>query len=272
MAEASTRSDPRIATLTYDLRVSSTEILSALEEIGQVAGWETQRGDDGIGILHVNFETAKQATEAAALGHIRSPKLTQNKATQTDPRDLIKPKMIRGKTRVPRHEDEAYTRLFCTLPWYQSPEAREEEFLRHFSQFGEVSYHKVIRNRDGDLRSAIVCYYEPKEAEAALRLCNPIYQAQPAEPRKMSFLDRNRPDHERRIRHRDCGRSIDRSTFRLHEATCRMLQNIKGHPSRTNSPVNPETAISPPQTLSPQEILNQITNLIGIHPTHPKQD
>lgn len=245
MEGASGLEDPNIANLTYDPKIPIQDILSALGQMGEVTSFRLGGITEGIPQLSVALRTVSQAKRVAMVNHIRRPEfsLTMDAGTQTpqetEPGASCMPAQESRKiestgnpnshppSRIPRYEDEAYTRLFCKLPWYHEQEEREEELIRHFSRFGELMYHKVMNDRCGQLRLAYVCYYLPENAADALRRCDPAYRARPAEPRKMSILDRNKADQDRLVRHAACGNYVEQSIIHLHENTCRRLKEFR---------------------------------------------
>lgn len=228
MAEASEWINPRTITLTTESKIPTPKLLKALEKLGPIIKFDLRRKDEKTASLMVTFKTPKTANEVPGINHVRNPRLqlTRNQSTQTTSRinqsvhNRLGP---RTSLRIPQYEDEAYTRLFCQLPSHNK-EATEERFLRHFSQFGDLIYHKIINDQYGQCKSGFVCYRRPEHAERALQNCDPRYRASPAKPRKMSLQDRNEPDHKRQTLHDVCGKQVERSIYHLHEDTCRRLR------------------------------------------------
>lgn len=291
-----TNCESKIANLSYDPKIPIQDILSALGQIGVATNFKIRGTKDGTASLLVAFETSNEAREAAAINYIRQPEfsLTRDAATQTTRNDEVQMRRTstpsgaarmagsarnsspRVPPRVPRYEDEAYTRLFCNLPWYHDPEEREEKLIRHFSKFGELMYHKVMNDRYGQLKLAYVCYYLPEHAAEAMRYSDRAYRARPAEPRKMSFFDRNKADRERQIRHVPCGKYVEKSVFHLHESTCRRLrayQCTRESPSRRSTEIDSrrtsiERSRRAPCTVgtTAQDILRKISDLVTSNP------
>lgn len=262
----------RTVNLTHDPGVPVPKILGALQKIGPISRFRAERTNSKSSTLSVMFELKRHAVNAATFNHIRMPgvTLTQDKSTQTHGADRVQTREYSSRnnplgarpSRIPRHEDEAHTRLFCKLPLSQEPEEREERFLRHFNQFGEILYHQATRDRFGRLTLGFVCYCKPEDASTAIKRSDPRYQARLAEPRKMSLLDRSKPDEERQIYHPDCGRHVDRSVFSLHENTCRRLTRLyRSRKENTPKPTPKRTDEEPPA--DPKELLRKISELIS---------
>lgn len=288
--------DSRVANLSYDPKIPIQDILSALGQVGVATSFKMRRTENGIASLLVAFETSNEAQKAAAINYIRRPEfsLTRDVGTQTVQEDETRMRRASSShettrttepsrnsiqhvpTRVPRHEDEAYTRLFCNLPWYQDPEEREERLIRHFSKFGELMYHKVMNDRHGQLKLGYVCYYLPEHAAEAMRYSSRAYRARPAEPRKMSFFDRNKTDRDRQIRHVSCGNYVEKSVFHLHENTCRRLRAYRctrESPSRKSTEIDSRRKSIEGSRHAPhivgttaQDILRKISDLVTSNP------
>lgn len=262
----------RTVNLTHDPDVPVPRILGALQKIGPISRFRTDKTNSKSSMLSVTFELKRHAVDAATYNHIRMPgvTLTQDKFTQTHRVDWTQTRGNPSRngplgarpSRIPRHEDEAHTRLFCKLPLSLEPEEREERFLRHFSQFGEILYHQVTRDRFGRLTLGFVCYHKPEDASTAIDNSDARYQARPAEPRKMSLFDRSKSDEERQLYHSNCGKYVDRSILKLHENTCRRLTRL--HYSRKeNTPKTTSKRADKEPPTDPKALLQKISALIS---------
>ena len=163
---------------------------------------------------------------------------------------------------VPRMQNETEpirNRLFCLLPWEGKEQDKDEEFFKHFAQFGPMVYYETIRDKRGRLSYGYVQYFDESDTEKARIESSPIYKATFAEPRKppkRASIGKEQKFHEK------YRQMVDLELYHLHENTCARQTAWKISSSKRSPQAEQKAA---------KALSHEQTKENAVHIEHPKE-
>ena len=218
-------------TVTYPTDLGLDGLITCFKQAGPITAVEVLSENMTTQTTRIKFKTLE-----GAAGAERNKDLWLLEATLNSKAEQGTAKPQRTTTRKRTHSpDVEPRRLFCQIPWAKGPPGRateqiEEEFFRHFAQFGTLEYINTLKDKSDRLSHGYVKYVEAHSAQEALLRSDLKYRAILARPQYAKSM------YNIKIRHPDCGTQVDRRDFILHQKTCHRQRTLDSALTKTNNP------------------------------------
>ena len=218
-------------TVTYPTDLGLDGLITCFKQAGPITAVEVLSKNMTTQTTRIKFKTLDGAAGAERNKDLWLLEATLNSKVE---QGTVKPQ--RTTTRKRTHSPDIESRrLFCQLPWAKGPSARtpeqiEEEFFRHFAQFGTLEYVNTLRDKSDRLSHGYVKYVEAQSAQEALAKSDLKYRAILARPQYAQSI------YNVKIRHSECGIQVDRRDYTLHQKTCHRQRTLDSTSTKTHNP------------------------------------